>query len=207
MTTAVIFDLYGTLLQLPQDSRPFHQLARRCANADYRSAITAALIQDNPSLAEFASNISLPPQDDLVALESSLDDDLRHVQPFADAIPTLNSLNSHGIKTAVISNLATPYKQPFVDHDLNQIVDVTVFSCDCGLMKPNPEIYTYTLRKLGVTASETVMVGDSFRSDVDGPSRAGITGVHLVRNGGSSRAQSVVSSLQAILQKYNRTTP
>ncbi len=102
--------------------------------------------------------------------------------------------------TAVISNLATPYKKPLADHNLNDLMDVTVFSCDCGVLKPRPEIYQLALEQLGTTADETIMVGDSFKSDVDGPSKIGMMGIHLVRSGGLSRANIVISSLDAMLE-------
>ncbi len=203
MTKAVIFDLYGTLLQIPYDSRPFDQLARRADK--YRPALESALTSSNPTLAGFAANIGLQPQHDVPQLQSQLDDDIRNIHPFSDAIPTLEKLKQYGIKTSVISNLATPYRQPFVNHNFNELVDVTVFSCDCGHMKPNPEIYQLAAKQLKCDASDVLMVGDSFRSDVDGPSQIGIMGLHLVRDGRSSSAQTVITSLHAVIAKCNIT--
>ena len=204
MTAAVIFDLYGTLLQIPHDSRPFDQLARRAAK--YRPAIEFALTSSNPTLSDFAANIGLQPQTDASQLQSQLDADIRNIQPFGDAITTLKKLKQHEIKTAVISNLATPYKQPFAHHEFDDLVDVTVFSCDCGQMKPSPEIYQLAAKQLGCDIKDTVMVGDSLRSDVDGPSQIGILGMHLVRDGRSSSAQTVITSLHSVLAKCNITT-
>lgn len=204
MTAAVIFDLYGTLLHIPHDSRPFHQLARRAAQ--YRLALESALIRNHPTLADFAADICLPSQRDIPRLQSQLDDDIRNIQPFSDAITTLKKLHQYEIKTAVISNLATPYKEPFTNHELDELVDVTVFSCDCGHAKPSPEIYRRAINQLGCDANDCLMVGDSFRSDVDGPAQVGIAGLHLVRDGRSSVARTVITSLDAVLAKCNITT-
>lgn len=204
MTAAFIFDLYGTLLNISHDSRPFDQLARRADK--YRPAIEFALTSSNPTLADFAANIGLQPQPDVPQLQSQLDDDIHKIHPFRDAITTLKTLKQHGIKTAVISNLATPYKQPFAYHEFDDLVDVKVFSCDCGQMKPSREIYELAAKQLGCDRNDTLMVGDSLRSDVNGPSQIGIMGLHLVRDGRSSSAQTVITSLHSVLTKCNITT-
>lgn len=199
MSNAVIFDLYGTLLQLARDSRPFERLARREASGNLRLAIHVALTTHNRTLADFATRIGLPPQDDIAELEAALNSDLDSVRPFEDTLPALEVLKRRGLKTAVISNLATPYKEPFGEHQLDELFDVTVFSFDCGLVKPAPEIYQFALERLGVAAHETMMVGDSFKSDVEGPSAVGIEGVHLVRSGERSRAETMIRTLDAVL--------
>ena len=200
MIAAVIFDLYGTLLRLPRDSQPYYKLACRHPCGDIRPALESALTKQFPTLADFAASIGLPPQDDISTLERELQVDISLIRPFEDAIPTLVALKQRGVLIAMISNLATPYKQPFATHKLDDIVDVTVFSCDSGTLKPNPEIYQIAIEALGTTADQTIMVGDSFKADVDGPSKIGITGIHLVRSGKSSRAARVISSLEAVLQ-------
>jgi len=201
MIAAVIFDLYGTLLRNPLGSQPYYQLARRNPRSNIRLALETALTCSNPTLDNFASNIGLPPQDDMSILEADLQNDIAHIHSFVDAVPTLTALKQRGLLTAVISNLATPYKKPFFTQKLNDLVDVTVFSCDCGILKPNPDIYRVALEQLGIPANNTIMVGDSFKSDVDGPAKIGIVGIHLVRSGDSSPANCAISSLHDVLDK------
>lgn len=200
MAAAVIFDLYGTLVHFPRDSRPFLEVARRNPDADVRSAIETSLTTDNPTLADFAARIGVESQDDLPVLNAALQDDIAAVKPFADARPTLSELRKRGIPIAVISNLGTPYKQPFFTYQLDKFFDVAVFSCDCGLLKPDFRIYDIALKQLGTSPANTIMVGDSFKSDVEGPSKIGMKGIHLVRSGGVSNAACVVSSLDAVLE-------
>lgn len=201
MIAAVIFDLYGTLLWHPGGSQQYYQLARRNPSGNTRLALETALTSRNPMLDDFASNIGLPPQDDISTLEADLQNDIARIHSFVDAVPTLVALKQRGLLTAVISNLATPYKEPFFKQKLNDLIDVTVFSCDCGMLKPNPEIYRLALEQLGTMASNTIMVGDSFKSDVDGPGKMGIGGIHLVRSGDSSPAKCVISSLHDVLDR------
>lgn len=206
MIKAVIFDLYGTLLRLSTDSSPFQQLARRTSVFNFRRAIEIALTSDNSTLEAYASRIGLPPQEYLSTLEARLQSDLRKVCLFPDVLPTLTGLRQRGVVTGVISNLATPYKQPFYTFRLDTYIDVAVFSCDCGLLKPDASIFKTALIRLGTKAHETLMVGDSLSSDVGGSVNAGLVGVHLVRPDrprfdGPAQATSAISTLHAVLDR------
>jgi HAD superfamily hydrolase (TIGR01458 family) len=50
------------------------------------------------------------------------------------------------------------------------------------LGKPSKEFYTGALNKLGCNASDTIMIGDDIRGDIEGSQNAGINGL-LVRTG------------------------
>ena len=49
-------------------------------------------------------------------------------------------------------------------------------------MKPHPSIFEAALTLLGVSASEAVMVGDSFEHDIEGARRVGMRGVLVQRS-------------------------
>jgi putative hydrolase of the HAD superfamily len=72
--------------------------------------------------------------------------------------------------------------------------DAVVASCDIGAGKPDPAIFHAALAKLGVAASEALMVGNDAERDIAGAAAAGIEAV-LVRDG-----------VFAPLARYSRTT-
>lgn len=197
MVKAVLFDLYGTLLEFENDSRPFYQLVCRARNQ--QAAVKYALTSHNANLSEFADQIGLALQPDLAALQATLEADLKRIQPFLEVMEVLTTLKRHNIKIAVISNLATPYKQPYYSHGFDALVDVSVFSCDCGYAKPQPEIYELALQNLECAPADALMVGDSFRSDVEGPAQLEIQAVHLIRKGQPSSAKQTITSLLEVL--------
>lgn len=200
MIKAVIFDLYGTLLELPQDSKPFWKLAQSSSVIRQGDAIRIALTKHCPTLSVYVSLLNIDSDCNLSLLEKDLHDDLQQVRLYPEAIRTLKSLKAAGIKTAVISNLATPYKTPFSTHRLSTYFDEVVFSCDCNLMKPDPAIYKIALQNLGSSPQETIMVGDSLKSDVKGPSKLGIACYHLKRSKKINDPQSEFSTLESILK-------
>lgn len=57
--------------------------------------------------------------------------------------------------------------------------DALVISGELGEGKPNRGIYEHTLKLMGSTADETIMVGDNYRRDVLGPQAMGIRGVWI----------------------------
>lgn len=198
MAAAVIFDLYGTLLQLSRDSKPFYQLARRTRRLDLRVALHQAITRDCPRLADFAAIIGLPPQDDLPSLEANLLSEIAAVEMYPDVLPTLENLKKRNVKTAIISNLATPYIKPLIDSPILDFVQTAIFSCECGFAKPEKKIYQLALDRIGTLPNETIMVGDSFKSDVEGPSKFGIKGVHLIRSGLSHSTFTSITSLSEL---------
>ena len=56
-----------------------------------------------------------------------------------------------------------------------------VSSAWAGARKPHPRIFEHTLTKLGVPATETMFVGDTWGPDVVGPRSVGMTALYLRR--------------------------
>lgn len=203
MISAVIFDLYGTLLSLHSEAKPFSQLLKANPGCNRDRAIYLALTHECQSLREAAALANLSVPDNIDELERQLQENVSRVRLFPDSMQTLSRLREAGVRLAVISNLATPYKTAFYTHGLDKMLDEVVFSCDCGFAKPEAEIYQLALTQLGVNAQETLMIGDSKKSDVDGPAQLGILGVHLQRATQCDAAANCISTLPDIFDKFN----
>jgi HAD superfamily hydrolase (TIGR01509 family) len=90
----------------------------------------------------------------------------------------------HGrYKMGVVSNFAIPecVERLLERQGLTKLFDVVIVSGAVNRRKPHPEIYQKALRKLGVTAEETVFVGDTVDADVQGAKAAGMKTVYLER--------------------------
>ena len=66
-------------------------------------------------------------------------------------------------------------------HGLDQLLDVVVVSAAVNKRKPSPEIFENTLKALGVSASETVFVGDTLDADIEGAKAVGMKAVYIER--------------------------
>jgi putative hydrolase of the HAD superfamily len=76
----------------------------------------------------------------------------------AEMIELLRRAKAKGYKTALLSNSwgTTSYPMDL----LNEVCDVIVISGEVGMRKPDPEIFTFTLDRLGVEPQRSVFVDD-----------------------------------------------
>jgi len=99
------------------------------------------------------------------------------VQMPQETIRVLRSLKQHGRRLGLISNADVLEVAAWNACPAAALFDVTIFSCEVGLVKPEPAIYELGLRRLGVTAKESLFVGDGGSDELQGARRVGLTAV------------------------------
>lgn len=110
-------------------------------------------------------------------------------------LSTAIRLKEKGYNIAVLSNIIPTHARYLNKLGLFETFDVLVFSYECNLLKPNPDIYDLTLDKLGVKAEETVIIDD--RTDnLDIPNKLGFHTI-LFKD-----SQSLLVSLRRIGLKF-----
>jgi putative hydrolase of the HAD superfamily len=97
--------------------------------------------------------------------------------------PVLTELSRRGLIIGAISNSHRSL-DAFCEHfSLRGLITVSVSSAQHGYMKPHRSIFDTALTKAGVTAAESLMVGDSIKHDIEGALAAGLRAVLLRRSG------------------------
>jgi putative hydrolase of the HAD superfamily len=110
----------------------------------------------------------------------------------------LKQLKAAGFTIAVCSNWGWDLAADIADTGLLEYVDYPVSSAQVGWRKPDPRIYRSVLALAGCAAKDAVFVGDSLRTDVLGPQRAGIRSfLRAPATGGDVRGEAI-SSLYAL---------
>ncbi len=121
----------------------------------------------------------------------------------------------HGkYKLGIISNFAIPecVHKLLKTHDLDELFDAIVVSGAVNKRKPSPEIFERTLKVLGVSASETVFVGDTLDADIEGAKAVGMKAIYIERR--TEKAEHVhpdqtiksLSELPLVLERfYNKS--
>jgi HAD superfamily hydrolase (TIGR01509 family) len=84
---------------------------------------------------------------------------------YPDTATVLGGLHRRGIRIAVVSNIAFDLRPAFEAIGALGDVDEFVLSFEVGVVKPNPEIFQTALARLGVSAEDALMVGDSEEAD------------------------------------------
>ena len=111
-----------------------------------------------------------------------MDQVVRCVSVLDHHAPLLAGLHS-GLRLGVCSNFShTPAALRVIEQaGLAPHLDAVVVSEEVGVRKPRKEIFAEALGRLGVSAAETVHVGDNLAADVAGAAALGIRTLWLTR--------------------------
>ena len=164
---------------------------------EFRQARRIALTEDFDDLADFVKRIKPDAQLDLDSYEQKLEKERDSATLYPEARKVLEALNQRNLKLGSISNLASQYKKPFFELGLHDYLDEFLFSCEVGLIKPDPMIYHKMIAELGIDPSQALMIGDNAHTDVDGPKSIGMNAVHLDR---TNTSLSSISTLEGVFQ-------
>ena len=186
---------------------------RRHRDVPVSQHVRAILKEVDPTLPE-----RLAPQQ-LVALIQAYANPALLVPPAVDqgARSALETLAARGLTLGVVSNIMrTP------GNVLRQILDrsgllaplkVLTFSDECGIRKPDPEIFRLTLRQIGVAPEDAVHVGDDPVLDVEGARDAGMAVIQVTPDGRATapvKPDAVIRGLRdlpAALDRLASTRP
>ena len=197
---AVVFDLYGTLIHLTDETKPYARLFVDLGlqtPKKFGQSLRIALTEDFEDLASLVRRIKPDTQINLEPYQQELEDEQASISLYPKTREVLTKLKEQKIKLGLISNLASPYKKPFFDLKLNEYFDEILFSCEIGLIKPNKKIYQKMIERFTINPNQVLMIGDKVPADVYGPKSIGMNAVHLDRTNNSTNS---ISSLEEVFQ-------
>ena len=88
----------------------------------------------------------------------------------------------------------------FAHSGLQECLSHTLISDEIGINKPQPGIFQIALERNGIKASEAIMIGDSYNSDIAGAKAAGIDQIWLHENESDETATFIVPHLIDVLK-------
>ena len=86
-------------------------------------------------------------------------------------------LRRRGARIGLITVCSEEVPAAWPETELAGLFDAETFSSECGLVKPEPEIYLRTAEALGVEAADCFFVGDGANDELAGAERVGMTSV------------------------------
>jgi putative hydrolase of the HAD superfamily len=120
----------------------------------------------------------------------------RHFSLYDDVEPAFQRLVARGIRIGLISNTHRSLASFQSHFELESLIAGAISSSDHGYMKPHPSIFQAALGLLGVSAGDSVMVGDHPVQDIEGALSAGMRAILLRRSG--ARPQWSEASLEGV---------
>jgi epoxide hydrolase-like predicted phosphatase len=180
---AVIFDIGGVLVRTDDVTAQRRWEARlglpegRLGEIVYRNPVSQrATVGDATTeevWAEVGRQLGLSPAE----LEALQEDFWAGSAWDAELLAFIRSLRPR-FKTGTISDAWLDARETIVEYVNSDLFDVSVFSAEEGLRKPDPEIYRRALSRLGVAPQEAIYVDDR-PPNVEGASRIGMQAIQF----------------------------
>jgi putative hydrolase of the HAD superfamily len=193
--TAVIFDLFGTLVD--DFVSPAEQMHTEMAAAlgvpyqeflqlwgqtlEKRSIGVFETVEAN--LEHVCGLIGVRPEPE--QMSKTVEIRLRYIRealkPSPDAVATLTQLKNASYKLGLLSNCSVEIPLVWPETALANLFDAAVFSCRACLKKPDPRIYSLACERLGVTPDRCLYVADGENYELAAAANVGLHPV-LIRN-------------------------
>ncbi len=195
---AVIFDLYGTLVDNFGGGYAYEleaegvlaqlgdftadQFRAKWIETDIRRLRTTG---EHATLAEHiryvCNQLGGDPTDE--AVERAIEIRISHYKdaliPRTGTIETLSQIKSSGQKIGLIT--ACSHEAPLLwpENPMSEFFDATVFSCCEGTTKPDPLLYALACKRLDVAPGQCLYVGDGDGNELTGATKFGMDAVHI----------------------------
>jgi len=172
MITAVIFDMYETLITLWY-SNPYmgREIAADAGIQESKFREIWDATDDDRSLGILTFEEVI---ERILKANNRYSDELYHrivrkrkeskleaIQHMhTDIVPMLKELKQRGIKIGLITNCFNEEKEAIHNCELYNYFDVACMSCELGLKKPDRQIFDLCIERLGVNAEECLYCGD-----------------------------------------------
>ena len=117
-----------------------------------------------------------------------------------DVLETLAMLKDRSIRLCLISNASTAEVAAWPCSPLADLFDKAIFSCDCGMQKPDIAIFQHALQQLDADPKQSLFVGDGGSDEFVGAHAAGLATVLTRQFSKLSRLTHVKAKQGATIQ-------
>lgn len=199
---AVFFDLGLTLIYSPREASFIKVAEELGVKVNLQDVKEAHLFVDHFFMRNYPGVLAQDPEDfydryismvlsylhlDL-ALSTFLDNLFKRYPPrkvwvpYPDSTSTLRRLKEMGVAIGLISNWDGSARQVLKNVGLYDFFDDVLISSEVGISKPDPRIFEMAIERLGVSAEESLYVGDNYFDDVVGANSIGMKAMLIRRS-------------------------
>jgi putative hydrolase of the HAD superfamily len=188
---AVVFDFYGTLTKAIRRGAAHDAIAhalgcdppalRALLDLTFRARARGEFGRGVAMLCELAQRLGRQPTTEqleraerlrIIAVRTS-------VRLRADAVSTLTGVRRRGLRTGLVSDCTDDLPGIVAELPIGPLLDVAVYSCDLGAVKPDPRVFLAASRELAVAPAECLYVGDGGGRELSGAAAVGMAAVRL----------------------------
>ncbi len=223
MATAVLFDLYNTLVDgrdsgsevevramgvdLGLDPALFHRLWRE----SWPARCTGALGDTESTVRAIALHAGARPTDAAVRLAATrrLAYQRRVLWPSPATLAALDAVRAAGWRTGLVTNCTVETPLLWKTTPLAPRFEATAFSCELGVAKPDPAIFLTVCAALSVPPTGCLYVGDGADDELTAAAGLGMTVVQTeeFKPAGGSWPRNRISALGELVQRLATGQP
>ncbi len=196
MYAAIIFDLFGTLVDNPSFQENHQDISQMASilslpsesftrfwigTAKQRPTGIFKTTEENIRYICKALNVIVKKEQIKEVVKLRLDRTRKALQPKSDAIETLSTLKKMGFKMGLISNCSAEVPILWESTPITKIFDVAIFSCSVGIKKPDSKIYKLACKQLDVEPQNCLYIGDGDSHELTGAYQVGMDPI-LIRD-------------------------
>ncbi|MFI5623434.1 HAD family hydrolase [Nocardioides sp. NPDC051685] len=196
MIDAVIFDLFGTLVDAPTHGHRTGAVAELARAAHRPEDVVDAYLSNSwtarhdgtlATVGDLAEHCvvhtgSCATVDGVAQTWRALA--TARLVPDPTVIAALQALRDVGVEVGLISDAGAEVAEAWPDSPLAGLVDHAVFSCTSHAIKPAPDLYLRALSALGAESATSLYVGDGGGDELHGAETLGISAIKVMRRGG-----------------------
>lgn len=194
MKKAVIFDFWGTIVEIGVHPSPIRQI-KSILNIDipfssYIITFEEVFMKQSyknlfEAFTEVCKAFHVEPKKELLEeLVGLWNKNKLLAKPFPETIEVLEELKEKGYKIVLLSNSdCFSIEELMEKYDLTKYFDTMILSYQVHMLKNNPRIFHNLISEMKISQEEAVMVGDSIESDIIGAKKAGVDAVLVDRTG------------------------
>ena len=194
MTSAVLFDLFGTLVPSPP-ARGYQEVVDSIAGiaglpkpefSDRWMSVNddrlkGTIGSSGGEIGHVMGLFGVTLSDDQMAecVQVRRDAMPSWLEPKPDCIETMQQLKDSGIEIALVSDCVFDVPAVWPSTPFAPLFSTTVFSCELGTRKPDALLYETAMAGLGVTPSKCLFIGDGGSNELQGARDLGIAAYML----------------------------
>ena len=134
---------------------------------------------------------------------------LERAELLPGAVPVLRALHGRYKMSIITNGFAETHDVKIERLELRRFFDHVILAGELRLVKPDPKIFKHALKLTGVTAGESVMVGDRYGRDIIGAHPAGMRAIWIQMRGehvppGGREPEATIESIAELPQALAR---
>ncbi|HEY98302.1 MAG TPA: HAD-IA family hydrolase [Dehalococcoidia bacterium] len=193
---AVLFDLFGTLVDnftMSEYSKILENMAAvlnapaegfaRLWRGYFTQRVNGTHLTHEDSIRIICQDldVAVTEEQSQHAADIRLEYTVLSLKPKPEAVQVLTRLRKQGLKLGLISDCSPETPKAWPGTAFTPYFDVTIFSCEVNMKKPDPRIYKMATDRMGIKPEDCLYVGDGSSHELTGARAVGMQAV-LIRH-------------------------